>query len=87
MTQKLKPCPFCAGEAELIASNQPLSAGAFIMCKNCDAESGYTESANEAIAKWNTRHEPKREFVVNPSKQDYPQSPAATHHHKTSQTS
>ena len=63
----LKKCPFCLGQAELISGKE--LDGSFVLCKSCEAKSGYTESVNEAVDKWNTRHEPKREFVVNPATQ------------------
>ena len=67
--QKLLPCPFCSGEPELLSNTDRCGViGAFVLCKACDAESGYATSASEAITKWNTRHEPKREFVVNQTK-------------------
>ena len=69
MTQKLKPCPFCNGEAE----DDSCGAFVFIRCKKCHARTsdrhvnrgGY----ESALLEWNTRHEAKREFVVNPAKQ------------------
>lgn len=68
MTQKLKPCPFCNGEAEIITDAVWQS---FVMCMMCGFGSSEAVLDKEALVKqWNTRHEAKREFVVNPSKQD-----------------
>ena len=65
MTKKLKPCPFCNGEA--VINNQTF--GCFVSCKSCYSESGGSDNEDDAIKQWNTRHEPNREFVVNPAKQ------------------
>lgn len=59
MTEQLKPCPFCGGEA----SFKPRSFKA--SCDKCGAHVpvGATDSA-EAIAAWNTRAAPKVKPLV-----------------------
>ena len=57
MTEKLKPCPFCGGEAKL--RNEGCCI--FVKCKNCGAEAGLVHisaeyCANEKAAEaWNRR--------------------------------
>lgn len=48
---KLKPCPFCGGEA----AGYPYSWT--VKCKECGTRK-YGTSYEEAIEAWNTRHEP-----------------------------
>lgn len=60
MAEKLKPCPFCGGEANL------KDASGFIVakCESCGAESGMVKisaeyCANDKVAeRWNTRVAP-----------------------------
>ena len=49
--EKLKKCPFCGGEAEVVGGN-PYH---WVFCKNCDAESKQMSTIDGAIAAWNTR--------------------------------
>ena len=57
---ELKKCPFCGGEAKLMASAF-LSHDAFVMCKSCGAKTLIHSSASRddakmnAIKSWNTR--------------------------------
>ena len=48
---KLKPCPFCGGEAHLMHD------GHWISCEGCQAESGYRPTRETAIEAWNRRVE------------------------------
>lgn len=58
MNEKLKPCPFCGGEAEI---NRGYSFGMTyiyeVECENCKALMGVFESEAEAIEAWNRRTE------------------------------
>ena len=48
---KLKPCPFCGGDAILY-----IDCGYYIAeCENCEAMSGEHETAEETIKSWNNR--------------------------------
>lgn len=52
---KLKPCPFCGGEAEIIDD----AMGTISRCRRCGAENGngvYGEDGHKlAVKDWNTR--------------------------------
>ncbi len=52
---KLKPCPFCGGEAIIYENDEDDEY--MIGCKNCCAAEPMTEWASKenAIAQWNTR--------------------------------
>ena len=47
---KLKPCPFCKGEAGVMSKDW-----CFVFCKECDAEADSYETIAEAIDAWNRR--------------------------------
>lgn len=47
---KLKPCPFCGGEAATV-----FNSGGWIYCKDCDGQTGYYRTPEEAIEAWNGR--------------------------------
>ena len=64
MTQKLKQCPFCGGAATSLHTYD----WHFVRCAKCYAKSCGSKDEKEAAEQWNTRHEAKRELVVNPSK-------------------
>ena len=59
--ERLKPCPFCGGEARISADTEAVrdSEGrlwAFtVVCDKCCATSGLTYSPKKAIEAWNTR--------------------------------
>lgn len=60
MTNKLKPCPFCGGEAEERTDNDDSPCNHddwfYIKCKNCNAQSGMTYKSREEPILWrNTR--------------------------------
>lgn len=71
MTNELKPCPFCGGEAELFESEEsddvydPDTLGFLdtyyvtvhcVICRSCGIE-GIYNSQDKAIEAWNTRAE------------------------------
>lgn len=47
---KLKPCPFCGGEAEFVGYKSY-----WIICVDCTAESAVYDSKAEAVEAWNRR--------------------------------
>lgn len=55
MNDKLKPCPFCGGEAIIDGCDDTLW---IVICKECNASIGYKETKEEAIEAWNWRIEP-----------------------------
>lgn len=64
--QKLLPCPFCAGEARLVLDKDGMG---FVECMFCPiAITELSTDVGYLVNTWNTRHEPKREFVVNQTK-------------------
>ena len=52
MTEELKPCPFCGGEAEVRMFTATLI---FVQCKNCLAGSTAFSTDEEAVTAWNKR--------------------------------
>lgn len=56
MTKKLKPCPFCGGEAKVDVS-QSLSEFKQVFCPNCGASNLWSKYA---IKLWNNRKRIKR---------------------------
>lgn len=68
MTEQLKPCPFCGGNAKLFGSNggTPLT-GWFAVCDDCGASqkiSVLTDSGSETIKAWNRRAQPAQAVPV-----------------------
>lgn len=55
MSVKLLPCPFCGGEAKALTRSDGYEFTEYVMCGNCEAESGWFKTKDEAIATWNTR--------------------------------
>lgn len=54
-TTELKPCPFCGGEASI---NRPSGRMLFcVVCDDCDANSGYYFTEEDAARAWNSRAE------------------------------
>ena len=53
MTEKLKPCPFCGGKAELFGTE---TNGIFyVRCLECDVDGNF-DTPGEARAAWNRRN-------------------------------
>ena len=50
---KLKPCPFCGGEAEVWVSD--VTDRAIVYCTVCDAQISIRPTEQEAIEAWNKR--------------------------------
>lgn len=55
MSDKLKPCPFCGGEAFF---HKIVEYGVKVVCKNCWNESKFYHDEIDAIIAWNSRVEP-----------------------------
>ena len=60
MANKLKPCPFCGGEVELVKQKSDEFEFVLVSCKNCDATIGIGGSYNEqkVTEAWNKRSSP-----------------------------
>ena len=64
MTDELKPCPFCGGEAETEHCGVGMFSHWVVYCVNCNATIEDINSREEAIAAWNTRAERTTELIV-----------------------
>lgn len=53
MTDKLRECPFCGGDAML--RNRCMNTQNYVVCENCGAVSKITETESDAIKAWNNR--------------------------------
>ena len=65
MNEKLKPCPFCGGEAEIVEDRlygEDYYAG---RCKSCAATSIFEFTKEEAVDKWNRRNYPEKQDSSN----------------------
>jgi Lar family restriction alleviation protein len=57
MTDDLKPCPFCGGKAQFMAS--VIATGDYyVTCTNCDATTAYARTQAGAVRAWNRRTDP-----------------------------
>ena len=56
---KLKPCPFCGGEAELVDIDPAGMLGTYdpitVHCKECECNTNWFSEEWEAIEAWNRR--------------------------------
>lgn len=50
MTEELKACPFCGGDATDISGSR-----SWVACKSCGAEMPIFQTKEEGAAAWNTR--------------------------------
>jgi Lar family restriction alleviation protein len=51
---KLKPCPFCGGDADLLEQD-PRQLATLVACSDCGASIPASTSEDDAIRRWNTR--------------------------------
>lgn len=65
--EKIKPCPFCGGEAEFVMSGGDRR----VDCKKCGARSDWYDTEAEAIAAWNNRADSNYSEKQNSSKLTY----------------
>ena len=60
MSEKLLPCPFCGGEAEVIFDGDGEMSAVAVKCKDCGITTiHYLDDTRKAIEAWNRRVEPK----------------------------
>jgi Lar family restriction alleviation protein len=58
MSEELKPCPFCGGDASLIVKTffgLPEEDVYTVACNDCKSQSCYSDDHKETIKIWNTR--------------------------------
>lgn len=55
MTEQLKPCPFCGGEADIMTPEADNMKCATVMCMGCHVTGKEGESIAEAVEAWNAR--------------------------------
>ena len=55
MTEKLKPCPFCGGEAEVYENEYENITLFMVACKNCGISTAGYDYEEDAIKDWNRR--------------------------------
>lgn len=55
MDKKLKPCPFCGGEAETLTSYFSVVPVCYVHCCECKAEGPVFGTEKKAVEAWNTR--------------------------------
>ena len=60
MTEILKPCPFCGGEAELSSGYDCY----FVSCSLCKAQTEWDMYKEKAIELWNRRINDERKTVI-----------------------
>ena len=56
---KLKPCPFCGGEAEFALGEEYRQeheqSNDWVKCRSCGVETSYFDSRKESAEAWNRR--------------------------------
>ena len=61
MSEELKPCPFCRGEAMLcVSGSQDDKVWFYIVCGDCGTCSDHVSAKEIAVRIWNTRPEEER---------------------------
>jgi Lar family restriction alleviation protein len=60
MSDKLKPCPYCGSEAELVRG--AASFGWYVACTDCIAAGAWDLGESGATERWNTR--PREDALV-----------------------
>lgn len=56
MTEKLKSCPFCPGEAAIVNFKPHQPEGYWqVMCRKCGIKTRYHQGKYDAVKAWNTR--------------------------------
>lgn len=58
MSNELKPCPFCGGDASLIVKTFfgfPEEEIYTVACNDCKSQSCYSDDRKETVKVWNTR--------------------------------
>ena len=65
MAEKLKPCPFCGGEAEMTGDDHTAFYLCRVRCLNCNGNAGrYFQTQAEALAAWNQRTESREREAI-----------------------
>ena len=54
---KLKPCPFCGAEVEVVKDFEFCFEGYYVWCENCCSSSATYDDKTDAIEAWNRRDE------------------------------
>ena len=66
MSEELKPCPFCGGEARIDSTPYGSKVRIYwVLCEDCGAEDGsILDSQKEAKKSWNTRADTEKDRVM-----------------------
>ena len=52
---KLKPCPFCGAEVEVVKDFESCFEGYSVWCENCHSSSAIYYDKTDAVEAWNRR--------------------------------
>ncbi len=58
--ERLKPCPFCGGEAEIVSLLYVPYSIFYVKCKECEISQNPYFEKQDAIAAWNRREEAEK---------------------------